>query len=76
MRWMSEDSPEFLWLKKSFDRLSCRPVTFFRGDRVLNGPLPLQLSKHFTEYPLLDIKGLIGAPGDDRLLLAVFQCRK
>lgn len=49
------------------------PVTSFLGEPVLNltlfCPKLLQLGKYFTAYPLSDIKGLRGSPGDDWWLL-------
>lgn len=53
------------------------PVEGFYGKKVISVPffaalnLPLcdpnqqQLGKYFTVYPLSDVKGLKGAPGDD-----------
>lgn len=50
------------------------PVTSFLGEPVLNLTLFLpkaiaELGKYFTAYPLSDIKGLRGSPGDDWWLL-------
>lgn len=75
VRWTSEDCSAQSFRKKKVIRQTPVPVpvTSFLGEPVLNltlfCPKLLQLGKYFTAYPLSDIKGLRGSPGDDWWLL-------